>query len=54
MDWPAACASCAVPTADKLNHSATGMHYPYHTDGHTTTACTMLAQHSTNLVKYQA
>jgi len=33
MELPAACASCAMPTADKSSHSAAGMLHPYHIDG---------------------
>ena len=43
IDSPAACASCALPTADEFNPSFAGTLYPRHTDGHTTTAYTALA-----------
>jgi len=29
MDLPAACASCAVPTADESSHSAVGTLHPH-------------------------
>jgi len=34
MDLPAAFSSCAMPTADESNHSATGTLNPHRTDGH--------------------
>ena len=43
MDSSAACASCALPTADEFNHSAASRLHPDYTDGHTTTAYTALA-----------
>jgi len=45
MDSHTACASCAMLTADESSHSAASTLHPHHTDGHTTTECTMLAQH---------
>ena len=30
MDSPAACASCAIPSADEPNHSAAGATHPHH------------------------
>jgi len=36
VDSPTACASCAMPTADEFNHSATGTSTPHrwtHDDG---------------------
>jgi len=43
MDSPTGCATiCAMPTADKSNHSATGTLHPHLTDGHMMTAYTML------------
>jgi len=32
MDSPAACAKCAMPTADESNHAAAGTLHPHHTD----------------------
>jgi len=40
MDLAAACASCAMPTADESNHSAVVTLHPQHTDGHTMMAYT--------------
>jgi len=49
MDFLTAHASCAVPTADESNHSATGMLHAHHTNGHMTSSIVSHDKYTPNL-----